>query len=164
MECQGMSRKVKKGHGWSFPITGLTFKVRKVTIWFLIFGICRTYLMASRHPWHASRPRRLRTRWRARSSPCRRPLSRWEWRGSRWPARCRPGPTVNSLQYNEKSRDKKVSEWKATLVGSGYASYSFFVGFFLLKTSIFQPHILQNIDSCLRPGVHSYIHWGVGET
>ena len=30
MEDQGRSRKVKEGHGWSFPITGLTFKMRKV--------------------------------------------------------------------------------------------------------------------------------------
>ena len=31
MEVQGRSRKVKEGHGWSFPITGLTFQGRKVT-------------------------------------------------------------------------------------------------------------------------------------
>ena len=30
MEGQGKSRKVKEGHGWSFPITGLIFQVRKV--------------------------------------------------------------------------------------------------------------------------------------
>ena len=39
MEGQGRSRKIKEGqgrsrmvfsHGWSFPITGLTFKVKKV--------------------------------------------------------------------------------------------------------------------------------------
>ena len=30
MEGQGRSRKVKEGHEWSFPITGLTFQVRKV--------------------------------------------------------------------------------------------------------------------------------------
>ena len=30
MEGQGRSRKVKEGYGWSFPITGLTFQVRKV--------------------------------------------------------------------------------------------------------------------------------------
>ena len=30
MESQGRSRKVKEGHGWSFPITRLTFQVRKV--------------------------------------------------------------------------------------------------------------------------------------
>ena len=30
MEGQGRSRKVKKGHGWSFPITRLTIQVRKV--------------------------------------------------------------------------------------------------------------------------------------
>ena len=30
MEGQGWSWKVKDGHGWSFPITGLTFQVRKV--------------------------------------------------------------------------------------------------------------------------------------
>ena len=30
MKNQGMSTKVKEGHGWSFPITGLTFRVRKV--------------------------------------------------------------------------------------------------------------------------------------
>ena len=30
MEGHGRSRKVKEGHGWSFPITGLTFQVRKV--------------------------------------------------------------------------------------------------------------------------------------
>ena len=30
MEGQGRSRKVKEGHGWSFPITGLTFQGRKV--------------------------------------------------------------------------------------------------------------------------------------
>ena len=29
-EGHGRSRKVKEGHGWSFPITGLTFQVRKV--------------------------------------------------------------------------------------------------------------------------------------
>ena len=29
MEGQGRSRTVKEGHGWSFPITGLTFQVRK---------------------------------------------------------------------------------------------------------------------------------------
>ena len=31
MEGQGRLRKVKEGHGWSFPITGLTLWVRKVT-------------------------------------------------------------------------------------------------------------------------------------
>ena len=30
MEGHGRSRKVKDGHQWSFPITGLTFQVRKV--------------------------------------------------------------------------------------------------------------------------------------
>ena len=30
MEGHGRSRKVKEGHGQSFPITGLTFQVRKV--------------------------------------------------------------------------------------------------------------------------------------
>ena len=30
MEGHGRPRKVKGGHGWSFPITGLTFQVRKV--------------------------------------------------------------------------------------------------------------------------------------
>ena len=30
MEGQGRSRKVKEGHGWSFPITGLTLQFRKV--------------------------------------------------------------------------------------------------------------------------------------
>ena len=30
MEGHGRSLKVKEGHGWSFPITGLTFQVRKV--------------------------------------------------------------------------------------------------------------------------------------
>ena len=30
MEGQGRSRKVMDGHGWSFPITGLRFQVRKV--------------------------------------------------------------------------------------------------------------------------------------
>ena len=30
-EGLGRSRKVKEAHGWSFPITGLTFHVRKVT-------------------------------------------------------------------------------------------------------------------------------------
>ena len=30
MEGQRRSRKVKEGHGWSSPITGLTFQVRKV--------------------------------------------------------------------------------------------------------------------------------------
>ena len=29
-EGQGRSRKVNEDHGWSFPITGLTFQVRKV--------------------------------------------------------------------------------------------------------------------------------------
>ena len=31
MEGEGRSRKVKEGHGWSFPITILTFQGRKVT-------------------------------------------------------------------------------------------------------------------------------------
>ena len=31
MEGHGRSWKVKEGHGWSFPITGLTFQGRKVT-------------------------------------------------------------------------------------------------------------------------------------
>ena len=31
MEGQGRSRKIKEGHGWSFPITRLTFQGRKVT-------------------------------------------------------------------------------------------------------------------------------------
>ena len=30
MEGQRRSRKVKEGLGWSFPVTGLTFQVRKV--------------------------------------------------------------------------------------------------------------------------------------
>ena len=30
MESHGRSRKVKEGHGWSFPITGLTLQMRKV--------------------------------------------------------------------------------------------------------------------------------------
>ena len=30
MEGNGRSRKVKEGHVWSVPITGLTFHVRKV--------------------------------------------------------------------------------------------------------------------------------------
>ena len=30
IESKGRSRKVKEGHGWSFPFTGLTFQVRKV--------------------------------------------------------------------------------------------------------------------------------------
>ena len=30
MEGQGRSRKVNEGHGWSFPITRLTFQVKKV--------------------------------------------------------------------------------------------------------------------------------------
>ena len=30
MEGHGRSKRVKVGHGWSFPITGLTFQVRKV--------------------------------------------------------------------------------------------------------------------------------------
>ena len=30
MEGHGRSRKAKEGHGWSFPIIGLTFQVRKV--------------------------------------------------------------------------------------------------------------------------------------
>ena len=30
MEGHGKSWKIKKGHEWSFPITGLTFQVRKV--------------------------------------------------------------------------------------------------------------------------------------
>ena len=30
MEGLGRSRKVKGGHGWSFPITRLTYQVRKV--------------------------------------------------------------------------------------------------------------------------------------
>ena len=30
MEGQGRLSKVKEGHGWSFPITRLTFQVRKV--------------------------------------------------------------------------------------------------------------------------------------
>ena len=32
MEGRGRSRKVMKGYGWSFPITGLTFQVRKVLV------------------------------------------------------------------------------------------------------------------------------------
>ena len=35
MEGYGRSRKVKEGHGWSFPITRLTFQVRKVPFLFL---------------------------------------------------------------------------------------------------------------------------------
>ena len=30
MEGQGRSKKVKEGHGWSFPNTRLTFQVRKI--------------------------------------------------------------------------------------------------------------------------------------
>ena len=30
MEGHGKPRKVKEGHGWSFPITRLTYQVRKV--------------------------------------------------------------------------------------------------------------------------------------
>ena len=30
MEGHGRSKKVKEGHGWSFPITRFTFQVRKV--------------------------------------------------------------------------------------------------------------------------------------
>ena len=30
MEGHGRSKKDKEGHGWSFPITRLTYKVRKV--------------------------------------------------------------------------------------------------------------------------------------
>ena len=30
MEGHGRSRKIKEGHGWSFPTTGLIFQVRKV--------------------------------------------------------------------------------------------------------------------------------------
>ena len=30
MEGHGRSRKVKESHGWSFPITRLTFQVKKV--------------------------------------------------------------------------------------------------------------------------------------
>ena len=30
MEGHGRSKKVKEGYGWSFPITRLTFQVRKV--------------------------------------------------------------------------------------------------------------------------------------
>ena len=29
MEGHGKPRKVKEGHGWSFPITRLTYQVRK---------------------------------------------------------------------------------------------------------------------------------------
>ena len=32
MEGPGRSREVKEGHGWSFPITRLTFQVRKVRV------------------------------------------------------------------------------------------------------------------------------------
>ena len=32
MEGHRRSRKVKEGHGWSLPITGLTFQVRKVMV------------------------------------------------------------------------------------------------------------------------------------
>ena len=31
MGGQGRSRRVNEDHGWSFPITGLTFQGRKVT-------------------------------------------------------------------------------------------------------------------------------------
>ena len=30
MESHGRSRKVKEGHGWSFPITRATLQVKKV--------------------------------------------------------------------------------------------------------------------------------------
>ena len=40
MEGQGRSRKVKEGNGWSFPITRLTFQVRKVMGgWFVVVAV-----------------------------------------------------------------------------------------------------------------------------
>ena len=48
MEGHGRSRKVKEGHGWSFPITGLTFQGRKVTggWWGGVVVACRIILSA----------------------------------------------------------------------------------------------------------------------
>ena len=45
MEGHGRSRKVKEGHGWSFPITRLTFQVRKVMIGGVVVA-CRIILSA----------------------------------------------------------------------------------------------------------------------
>ena len=46
MESQGRSRKVMDGHGWSFPITGLTFPVRKVIGGVFGWVACRIILSA----------------------------------------------------------------------------------------------------------------------
>ena len=32
MEGHGRLRKVKEGHGWYFPVTGLTYQVRKLLV------------------------------------------------------------------------------------------------------------------------------------
>ena len=46
MKGQEMSRKVKEGHGWSFPITRLTFQVRKVRGGGVVVVACRIILSA----------------------------------------------------------------------------------------------------------------------
>ena len=46
MEGQGRSRKVKEGHGWSFPITGLTFQARKVRGGWVVMVACRILVSA----------------------------------------------------------------------------------------------------------------------
>ena len=48
MEGQGSSRKVKEGHGWSFPITRLTFQMRKVMGGVVVGGCvaCRIIISA----------------------------------------------------------------------------------------------------------------------
>ena len=38
MEGNGRSRKVKEGHKWSFPITGLTFHIDKVIVVGMVGG------------------------------------------------------------------------------------------------------------------------------
>ena len=41
IESHGRSRKVKEGHGWSLPINGLTFQVRKVIGGVVVVVACR---------------------------------------------------------------------------------------------------------------------------
>ena len=51
IESHGRSRKVKEGHGWSLPINGLTFQVRKfigggVVVGWWVCGLCRIIVSA----------------------------------------------------------------------------------------------------------------------
>ena len=50
MEGQERSRNVKEGHGWSFPITSLTFQVRKVKGGVVGWVACRIILSAPPFP------------------------------------------------------------------------------------------------------------------